>query len=284
MKKSDVYEIVTTNLLTILESGVNPWKKTWKNVRDYGMPFNLAGKRNYSGANIMILGSQDVDCPAWVTFKQCKDLGGNVKKGAKSTIITFWMFKRVEDEKTGKEKTIPFLRYYRVFNVLRDCEGLEEKLKFLNMDEIRDSVPAEAINSYLEKESIPLSHGGNRAYYTPSRDAIQMPHEQAFDTSDHYQAVLAHEAIHSTGHSSRLNRLEKRAAFGSEDYGFEELIAETGSCLLCAEIGIEPDFDNSAAYLKNWAKSLKDNPKWFVLASGKASKAVDLVLGRTKEA
>ena len=109
-----------------------------------------------------------------------------------------------------------------------------------------------------------------------------MPHEQAFKSADYYQAVLAHECIHSTGHSSRLKRL-KGAFFGDESYSFEELVAETGACLLCAEMGIEPDWDNSAAYLKGWSKNIRDNPKWFVQAAGKASKAVDLMLNRNQE-
>lgn len=281
--KLSVYDIVTSKLLEMLESGENPWRKTWKALALHGQPFNLKSKRGYSGSNIMLLGFQDAPCSAWVTYKQAKDLGGQVKKGVKSSIVTYWKFVRVKGKNGDPDKTIPFLRYYNVFNALRDCEGLEDRVKKFSGEKIVDSIPAEAIDTYLQKEGIELKHGGNRACYSPSADQVSMPHQQAFVSGDDYQSVLAHECIHSTGHKNRLDRFKGASFFGSEDYSFEELVAETGACLLCAEMGIEPNFRNSASYLAGWAKSIKENPKWFVQASGKAAKAVDMILDRVKE-
>ena len=86
---------------------------------------------------------------------------------------------------------------------------------------------------------------------------------------------------HSTGHSTRLNRLDKTAYFGSEAYSKEELIAEIGASALVNHAGLETStsFRNSAAYIQNWLKVLRDDKRFIVSASGKAEKAVSLILG-----
>ena len=269
------YDKINASLITALENGENVWRKTWQAVKDYGMPHNLNSGKNYSGSNVLILGMQDVPCQAWVTFKGARSLGGNVRKGAKGTTVFFWQFPEITDKKTGEKKTVPFLKTYVVFNAMRDCEGLEDKLK--DKAPMGESNPSEYLQDYLKREDIALSHGGNSAYYAPMQDSITMPHETTFENSGYYNAVLAHEIIHSTGHSKRLNRLEKQAAFGSGSYAFEELVAEIGACYLCAIIGIEPDFDQSASYLKGWAKKLKENQNWFTSAGGKAQKALAFI-------
>lgn len=269
------YEKINAALITALENGENVWRKTWQSVKDYGMPYNLNSGINHKGSNVIILGMQDVPCQAWVTFKGAKKLGGNVRKGAKGTTVFFWQFNEVKDKVTGDKKTVPFLKTHVVFNAMRDCEGLEDKVK--GNAPAQDSNPSQALQAYLKREDIALTHGGNSAFYSPSNDSITIPHEQAFENSGYYNAVLAHEIIHSTGHSSRLNRLEKQAAFGGCSYAFEELVAEIGACYLCAIIGIEPDFNQSAAYLKGWAKKLKENQNWFTSAGGKAQKALAFI-------
>ena len=270
------YDKINASLITALENGENVWRKTWQSVKDFGMPHNLNTGRNYSGSNVLILAIQDVPCQAWVTYKGARSLGGNVRKGAKGTTVFFWQFNEVTDKKTGEEDSA-FLKTYVVFNAMRDCEGLEDKLK--DKAPVEDSNPSEYLQEYLKRESIKLSHGGDSAYYAPMQDSITMPHESAFENSGYYNAVLAHEIIHSTGHKTRLNRLEKSAAFGSGSYAFEELVAEIGACYLCATMGIEPDFDQSAAYLKGWAKKLKENDNWFTSAGGKAQKALAFIEG-----
>ena len=266
--------LINETVLKTLEAGVNPWRKTWKSISDHGMPHNLKSKRNYSGANVILLGMQGAPCNSWVTYKQAVELGGNVKKGSKSSIVYFWQF--LEKEDAGKKKTIPMIKTYRVFNAIRDCEGLDHLLGQTG-EEIGESHPADALSKYIKREGIGLDHGTNQPCYHPTFDRIHMPHESAFDTSDHYQGVLAHEAIHSTGHHSRLGRLTQKAAFGGENYALEELVAELGACYVCAQIGIEPDFDNSASYLKNWLDALKENDSWLISAGGKAQKAANLI-------
>lgn len=264
-----------------MNEGVNPFQQCWKGVRENGMPYNLNSKRAYSGTNVALLLLQATPCNAWVTYKGASELGGNVKKGAKSTLVIYWKFLKIKDKETKEEKTVPMLKSYRVFNALRDCEGLEHLVEGMKPEDILPSEPETALQDYVDREGITLSHGGNRAYYQPSKDLVQMPHEQAFFSRDQYQGVLAHELIHSTGIEKRLNRkgLTEKAAFGSTSYAFEELVAEFGACITCAMIAIEPDWNNSAAYLKGWSKKLTENPNWAVSASGQAGKATNFILG-----
>ena len=81
---------------------------------------NAVSKKAYRGVNILLLMSQNYTDNRWVSYNQAGELGGNVKKGEKSTIITFWKINKTEKEDEKGEmvtKTIPMLRYYRVFNV-----------------------------------------------------------------------------------------------------------------------------------------------------------------------
>jgi antirestriction protein ArdC len=280
--KTETLEKINGRLIEALESGVNPWKKTWQAIRDYGMPHNLATGRNYSGSNLLFLSSQEVPCNSWVTFNQAQDLGGKVKKGAKGSYVVYWAF---VDNKDDEDKKIPLLKNYVVFNALRDCEGLEGKVAAVKDKAPAASKPAEVLGAFLDREGIELMHGGDRAFYAPLSDAITMPHEAGFKNIEAYQATLAHEAVHATGHTKRLDRFSSKGShsFGSENYAFEELVAEIGSCYLCAEVGIEPDFSNSASYLAGWAKKIRENANWIVSAGGKAAKAADYILNKNKE-
>ena len=86
---------------------------------------------------------------------------------------------------------------------------------------------------------------------------------------------------------SRCNRKSehKLAAFGSEDYSREELVAEIGSAMLCNNVGINCDkaFNNSVAYIQGWLKKLKDDNRMIVWAASRAEKAARYILGEPAE-
>ena len=118
-------------------------------------------------------------------------------------------------------------------------------------------------------------------FYTPSADSITLPHMAQFTATAEYYSTAFHELTHSTGHQSRLNRLEKVAFLGTEAYSKEELVAEIGAAALVNAAGLETasSFRNSAAYVQNWLSVLKNDKRFIVSASGKAEKAVNLILG-----
>jgi len=177
-----------------------------------------------------------------------------------------------------------------VFNIAQ-CDDIEPRRKpVAPVEGVGEFTPIDkAERVYKEqypKDNRPsLSHGGERAFYVPSRHHVQMPNPETFVTNDDYYKTLFHELVHSTGHETILKRLDKVAAFGSDAYSKEELVAEIGSQFLVGLTGISPkdDEQNSQAYINGWVKELKDKPKMALSAATKAMKAVDFILDESEE-
>lgn len=280
----NIYEIITNRILEQLNQGVIPWQKPWTGGIDGA--YNYTTGKAYSVLNQMLLKHAD----AYLSFKQIQDLGGKVKKGAKAEIVTFWKPLPVEmEDKDGNKvkKTIPFLRYYNVFWI-GDTEGIERKeVKVTPHDPIAEA--EQIVDTYLNSENHPTlvnDKTSDRAYYSPLRDQVVVPKMDQFSRIEEYYSTLFHELTHSTGHSTRLNRLTATAHFGNEEYSKEELVAEIGAATLVNMAGIETtaSFNNSASYIEGWSRQLKDNVKMIVEASSKADKAVKYILGQTETA
>ena len=142
---------------------------------------------------------------------------------------------------------------------------------------------AERIAAAMPDAPTVRSHS-RKASYDPVSDTVSMPRPQIFESGEGYYAALFHELTHSTGHASRLNRkgITEVIRLGSPTYTREELVAEMGAAFLCGEAGIlEPQFDQSAAYIDGWLGQLRKDTKLVVVAAAQAQKAADYILGRT---
>ena len=215
----DIYAEVTSRIIAQMEQGAIPWQQPW--ISTDGCISHSTGKP-YSLLNQMLLGKPS----EYVTFKQCQQEGGKVRKGEKSRMVVFWKWMQVKDEETDEEKDIPFLRYYNVFHI-DQCEGLTAK-HMTTIPETAatpDQTAEVIISDYITRSGVKLSREkGDRAYYRPAADSITVPLISQFADTAEYYSTLFHEMTHSTGHESRLNRLEKTAFFGSDAYSKEELI------------------------------------------------------------
>jgi antirestriction protein ArdC len=145
---------------------------------------------------------------------------GNVRKGEKSAMVVFFKQYETEDRQTHEAKTVPVLRYYRVFNA-EQCEGITipDAVKFEPLDFKPIDAAEQIVQGY---EGAPATeHGGIQAYYQPAEDRVQMPEPTRFTSSQEYYSTLLHELSHSTGHSTRLDRKLDTAPkpFGTPDYG-----------------------------------------------------------------
>lgn len=273
-----VYEIVTNTIIEKLEQGVIPWRQPWTNS---GGAVNWNTQKPYRGINSMILGPGE-----YATFKQITEAGGKVKKGAKSQIVVFWKWLEKDNEQTGETEKIPLLRYYRVFEVNTQVEGLESKRQNVEAYEHNPIEEAEKIfKAYINGPDYTFNSG--RAYYVPSQDKINVPPIKDYKVPEEYYCTLFHEMIHSTGHKSRLNRsgIVAIASFGSEVYSKEELVAEMGAAMLCTMAGIDNHtIENSASYIQSWLRVLKEDKKLIIQAAGQGQKAVDHILGIAFEA
>lgn len=281
MTKANVYDMVTDRIIAELEKGQIPWQKPWTGVRDGA--YNRITKRPYSLLNQMLLQHRG----EYATFKQWQDLGGHVRKGAKSEIVVFW--KIFESKETNPDtgeieiKKIPLLRYYNVFHISQ-VDGVEP----LAPEQLNDEVePIEAgdqiITDYIKREHLKFVEcKSNKAYYSPTNDTVVVPLKEQYSMINEYYSTTYHELVHSSGHKTRLNRLQTGAvaSFGSENYSKEELVAEIGSATLMSIAGIETakTFRNSTAYIQNWLQVLRNDNKFIVSASSKAEKAVNYIL------
>ena len=285
MAKINVYELVTERIIDELEKGIIPWNKPWTGTRNGA--YSRSTGRAYSLLNQMLLRKPG----EYLTFNQCKEAGGKVKKGEKSSMVVFWKQVTVDDvdPATGetRKKMVPMLRYFNVFHI-DQCEGIEAKYK---PEEVKPFDPIaeaeEILTTYRQREGLTIENvRGDRAYYSPANDYICLPLQEQFPDPVEYYSTAFHEMIHSTGHVSRLDRLNRPAAFGSEEYSKEELVAEIGAASLVAHVGIETaaTFRNSAAYIQGWLSALRNDPKMIVSASSKAEKAVHYILNGKPEA
>jgi len=107
---------------------------------------------------------------------------------------------------------------------------------------------------------IRIEHQDNACYF-PAKNEILLPEKSQFDKGQSFYSTAFHECIHSTG--AQLSRLKDGAAFGSPEYAREELVAELGAALVAHRYGFGSHVkDESAAYLKSWLKSLREDPSF----------------------
>ena len=277
-----VYEIITERILAQLEAGTVPWRKPWNGQA--GMPKNLVSGKQYRGINVFLLHSLGYDSPWFVTFKQAKESGGSIRRGEKGCPVVFWKWPTQAEKEAkaaeGKE-AFPIVRYYTVFNV-QQCDGIE--VPAIDVPE-REHEPLEAAERIVDEmpQRPTIKHDYTGASYSPTDDKVRMPKPERFEVGEGYYATLFHELTHATGHSSRLDRKldTKRAAFGSDNYSREELVAEMGSAFLCGSVGIlDAQVEQSASYIEGWLKSLRNDRRLVVMAAAQAQKAADYILDR----
>ena len=290
----DVYAIVTEKIINQLESGVVPWRRPWTST---GLPRNLISKKPYRGINYFLLSASKYVSPFWLTMHQANALGGSIRKGEESTIVTFWKIddaKHNDTEETEELDAEPkdeknrrrfVLRFYRVWN-LEQCELPQAVLDKLPKVETHQHDPIEAVERIVAGMPNPpeIVRAGSRAYYSSITDRVTLPPRELFESAAEDAATTLHELAHSTGHERRLARkgITEIAPFGSAVYSHEELVAELSAAFLCAEAGISNAvIHNQAAYIAGWLARLRQDRKLIVQAAAQAQKAADYILNRT---
>lgn len=295
----DSYEAITNRIIDAMKQGKCPWRRPWNGGSAGYISYNTG--KPYSLLNQILLLLDEKDPDEYLTFKQVKDAGGRVKKGAKASTIYFYKQLHYEVDATDEngnviinpetgepEKLVSnpiYLKGYQVF-ALADTEGVARK-------HTQDFTPSNAqpieaaqaiIDNYYSSPGAPqlkVQFSG-RAFYAPTADRVVCPELSQFDKPEMYYSTLFHESVHSTGHESRLARLksDNLAAFGSDDYSREELVAEIGAAFLINRAGIdcEAAFSNSVAYLQGWIKHLSAKKRDFAIACAQAEKAVNYIL------
>lgn len=290
--KAEVYQTVTNRIVAMLESGTKPWQKSWS----AGAPLVITGAMQrplrangeaYRGVNVLNLWvaaqMRGLQSRHWMTYKGAQELGAQVRKGARGEFAFYvGQATRAAENEGEDDTTFSFLKCYHVFNA-DEIDGLPPRFAPVAAPVDAPAAPAcpharnAVVDAFFADAGVKLSHGGNRAYYMPSMDAVRMPELGQFNSAESYYATLAHEAVHWTGHESRCARpFGKR--FGDDAYAVEELVAELGAAFLCADLSIsDAPREDHASYLASWLKVLKADSKAIFTAASAADRAASFL-------
>jgi antirestriction protein ArdC len=283
--RNGLYQEITGKIIAELEQGRVPWVQPWGNVpAPLGLPRNATTGRAYSGINILILWCAVADRgftgQNWLTFRQALKIGAHVKKGERGTAIVYAdrfipYRERQRAAETGDQAdAIPFLKRFTVFNA-DQCENLPANPALPPTPPAENLVLPQA-EALISATGADIRIGGNRAFYVPSADYIQMPPPSSFFEPVNWHRTVCHELGHWSGHSSRLNR-DMSGSFGSASYAREELIAEMTGAFVCAALSIVPTVRH-ADYLGSWLEVLREDNRAIIRAASAASKAADYLL------
>lgn len=288
--RADVYARVTDRIVSDLEHGVRPWLKPWNAAHASDRLPLLPLRHNgtpYRGINILLLWGETCEKGytrnIWMTYKQAEALGAQVRKGERGSLVVYAdRFTKTEANDKGDpvEREIPFMKGYTVFNV-EQIDGLPARYcePPAPRDEGRTVELIEEAEGFFATTRATFRHGGNRAFYAPAADFIQLPPVEAFRDAESYAATKAHELIHWTGNEQRMAR-EFGKRFADQAYAFEELVAELGAAFLCADLGITPvPREDHAAYLAHWLEVLKCDKRAIFSAAAHAQRAADFLHG-----
>lgn len=286
--RASLYDDITGKIITELEEGRIPWVQPWGTAAaqaPLAMPQNASTRRRYSGINVLILWGAVIEHgfvgQSWLTFRQAQALGGNVRKGERGTTVVYADRFIPDDEQkrareTGEEaQAIPFLKRFTVFNAAQ-CEDLPKELTIAAPPVPTDLIEPK-VEALIRATGIDFRIGGERAFYMPAQDYVQVPPPQAYFEPINWHRTALHELGHASGHHSRLNR-DLTGSFGSKKYAFEELIAEISAAFCCASLGIVPTVRH-ADYIGSWLETLREDNRAIIRAASQASKASDWVLG-----
>ncbi|MFM7235151.1 MAG: zincin-like metallopeptidase domain-containing protein [Cyanobium sp.] len=287
---------LVSSLITLMEKGTTPWRREWESSG--GHHVNLFTGRAYRGANpiLLTLGlHQRGTClPYWCGAAEARAHGLVPRQGSRAVHVLRPQVKRRPPAPRKPASPAPpapeaerdgtiWVRYVPVglFNAA-DLEGeaLQELITARRDAETLHSRPEPTrlagAETTLCRWPVPVLQGGSSAFYNPLTDRIHLPDRKAFHSGAAFYATWAHEAIHSTGHPSRLGR-DLSGVMGSSTYATEELVAELGAVLLGDRLEIGSNVGNHAAYLADWIRLLQHSPQLLYKLLSAARRAADLI-------
>lgn len=280
-----IHDDVTAKILAVLDDA-GKWRPCWHRPGGTSMqnPANAITDIRYKGVNILLLWAesqvQGYTSHRWATYKTWGDKGAQVRKGEKSTAITFWtrLEKGASDEgEAGATRGGMVCKRFNVFNALQ-VDGDPTPAVIQPFDPLAQTERRAALDLYLGEliaGGMNLAHDASfQPCYRPAIDQVQLPPFDMFKTAEGYYATAFHEAGHWTGHKSRLDRFSL-APGDIKARAFEELIAELTACFLAAQFGLPVDArDDHAAYIGHWLAVMKEDSRAIGRAAGAAERAV----------
>lgn len=283
MKAQDLFEQVTAELVAAIEAGASDWRMPWRRL-GAGLPRSVDG-RPYRGWNALVLamvaGDRGWTSARWATYRGWQRHGAQVRKGVRGTHVVLWKPTERHEQTDEGDDAVHRSLIARTFTVFA-AEQVDGADRWLAPTHVPEGERIEQADAYFAAIATEVVHGGDRACYVPALDRIHLPHLGQFDKPAAYYTTAAHEHTHWTGHRDRLAR-DLSGRFGSDAYGAEELVAELGAAFWSAQFGLEQATRHDhAAYLGDWLRILKSDPRALVAACSHAQRAVDLLNERAR--
>ena len=303
--QDDYHKEFAGQLKEQIERGVAPWQKPWK-PGESRLPKNIQTDKPYRGGNSVYLSvtqtAKGYSDHRWATYKQIKEMGGQVRKGEKATHVLFYKFDD-EREKTqagapdqpasspeGKAERNstrpPMVRCYAVFNV-EQADGVKLERKGDDRENEPEWKAHQTAERVIQESGIHVAHvRGDRAFYNMHTDKVTLPEREQFASANGYYQTALHELGHATGHPARMDRDTLKAGagnFGSVEYAREELRAEMSAMMTGERVGVGHDGSRGAAYVEGWLKAIDDDPKEIYKAAADAQNISDYLLRPIRE-
>ncbi|MGH9228313.1 MAG: ArdC family protein [Acidimicrobiales bacterium] len=286
MHANDLFAQMTDQLVADIEAGAGTWRMPWNALADAGTPTSVDG-RPYRGMNAvwlaMAAAAHGWPAGVWATYRGWQRHGAQVRRGEKATQVVLWKPTTPrdsdtppdDDEQAGQRRRL-LARAYSVFAAAQ-VDGADQVVarRAERLAERDTPERIAAADAYFATVGATVVHGGNQAFYRPATDTIHVPHLAQFDHAAHHAGTLAHEHVHWTGHPDRLDR-DLTGRFGSDSYAAEELVAELGAAMWCAQMGLSAvTRADHAAYLAGWLRVLRADARALVTVASRAQAAVD---------
>lgn len=277
----NIRQQITDQIVAAIEAGTPPWRKGWSSPE---LHQNATTKQAYKGMNQLLLGLTPYTDPRWLTFKQAEAMGVKIKKGSKGYRILRMI--EVDRSRAGAHQDAEVLaedkgkalvmRGYIVFNA-EQIDGLPP-LPRPATNKVEPVAAVDAVIEGMKGTGLTVLYGGGQPAYAPPSDTVRMPMPDRFFSTQEMAATVLHEICHASGHTSRLNRLNLYARFGSEEYSREELRAELSSAFLGAQLGVPMAasmMESHASYMASWLTVLKRDKNEIFRAAAEAQKIAD---------
>ena len=281
-QRRDHYQELTDKIIAALETGTAPWRRPWDKTAGAGAtaPVNAATGHRYRGINLFVLSMSPLAMsdPRWCSYRQAAERGWQVRKGEKATPVYFYKPIEIQDrpaEDGAETRRIPILRTFSVFHASQ-IDGIPDLVPPVAAKTVPERI--EDVEIIVKASGVPVRVGGDRAFYNPALDLIQVPPDKAFHSPEARASTLFHELAHASGHASRLNR-DLTGEFGSEKYAKEELRAELSAYAVGSTLGLPCDVPNHASYLQSWIEVLKQDRREIFHAAAEAQRIADYILG-----
>ena len=285
MKTEQLRELITAKIIKALQDGVKPWTAGWDRQASLSRPLRHNGTP-YRGINVLMLwmvaADRGFESPYWMTYKQAQSLGGQVRKGSKSTAVL--VYKSLDPKEEGAPSDAGetpagrriFSRAYNVFNA-DQIDGLDAPYVNAPPPEPRAHDALAAYDALMEVHA-PQYEVGPQPCYVPARDMVRWPEVGTFHSPEDHLATTCHELAHWSGAGHRLARDGVAKPYNKLRYSYEELVAELSAAFMGGTFGIVGhQIDDHAAYIDHWIQLL-DEPTIIFKAAAEAEKACNFLI------